>query len=322
MKIVKESNMKIVNIYYGLVLLLAFLPAGCTRTLEEPAPGHPSAPLEFTGVFEQSEATKTVLAPLEDGVHKVKWSIDDQVFIGGVTYKVSSTSDDGLKATFTAVDGSANPVAQVSKNLSNKYLYYPKGVGTPGYGYYVAWYPTTILEVVNQNSHRFRMPGTQYYREGRIDNLPMLALAETDQMFVFRNLCAVLAIDLVGSTTQKVGKIRVQGTSRMHGISNFNNDGQSGYITLHPENPVYSIYSSGSGTTIELDCLVNTENMGVALNPATPKTFHIAINPGEYNANSLTINVYDTNETIIRTFTLKKKLTAQRNHIYSVTNGD
>lgn len=306
--------MKKANIYV-LALLLAFLPAGCAHELEESAPAVPQV---FTGVIEQGVVTKTELAPLEEGVHKVKWSVGDEVLIGGVIFRVETTSSDGLTATFKAVDDNAVPLRQVYPNSSGTLLYSKSGSAGDN-AYYAAWYPPAILD--QSSSHWFTLPNTQYYKEGRIDNLPMYAISRTGESFLFRNLCAVLAISLTGSSDKKVGKIRLQHGTRISGISYFNNGANAGYFNHHLTNPSFTLYSrSNNGDYyVVLDCLANTSNAGVTLDPTTPKTFYIAVPPIKYYQTSLTITVIAPNGTELQTFPAKKEVTAERAHIYPIS---
>ena len=203
---------------FGLSLLLGML-AGCVQPIEEPVP---AAPQVFTGVIETSESTKTVLGALEDGVHKVKWSVGDVVLIGKVRHEVSEVSADGLSATFVSLEPSKVPLKQceatTSATATGGMLYWKRGKTDFNTfsdfedTYYVAWYPPEVLDTTSFSDHFFRFSETQYYREGRIDNLPMVAISRNTE-FVFRNLCAVLAISLTGNG-QTVGKIRVNGTSQ------------------------------------------------------------------------------------------------------------
>ena len=308
--------MKKANIYV-LAFLLALLPAGCAHELEEPAPAVPQV---FTGVIEQGVVTKTELGPLDEGVHRVKWSVGDEVLIGLERFYVESTSSDGLTATFKAVNPNAVPIQQVNSELS---VYYPDGI-IGGGGYYAAWYPPAILDTTTSPAaHRFTLPYTQYYKEDRIDNLPMCAISRTGDSFKFRNLCAVLAISLTGpsSSYYTVGKIGLTHTSnnRPSGYSLFGTGTGTGYFKFDRENPKFSLFGTGDYSSVALDCKKNTSNNGVTLDPATPKTFYIAIPPGTYYENSLKISVHKINGQELKSFTSKKQVDLERNHIYPIS---
>lgn len=300
-----------------LILLAASLAAGCTRTLEEPAPSEAS-PAVFTGILEQAQATRTTLGALQDGILPVMWSMDDEVKIGTVLHRVASVSDDGLTATFAPVDGSQQLKKEVSyytTTSESKYL-----ACSSGGNLYLACYPPTLFD----DWFTTRFQAVQYYKEGRIDNLPMYALSTSDETFVFRNLCAVLAVSLVGSADTKVDKIEVESTSKkLSGISMANRDNpktQGGFVHS-ATNPAFYIYTgSGYSNKLTLNCTTNTGGLGVALDPATPRTFYIGIPPGvEYAAGSLSVKAYKTGETTpFQTFTSKVALTPKRNHIYQV----
>ena len=296
--------------YLYLILASAFVLAGCSARLEDDMVPEPRL---FTGVIEQGEGTRTALGDLTEGTFPVNWSSDDQVMINNVLYKVNQIVD-GNRATF----GPVNANEQLGEN---DYYYAPQWL-------YCAWYPASLNVTRSAYQLKITLPETQYYKEGRIDHLPMVGRSDTDMFLHFKNICAVLRVVLTGSSDVKVSRIVV--TNPNYNSSSYNSALSGTYVVGSSyDNPTNwqwwntRYMDKGGSSSVTLDCLQNTSGEGVPLSDV-PKSFYIALpaitGSGTYKPD---VYVYRVgSDTPIHVFNAKTSIKPVRNRIYSVMNGD
>lgn len=266
----------------GAFLLACLLClASCQREPQLP-PDAEAPQATFTASLEGSLVQSKMTLADGDGFRATTWSADDRIVISGNEFSVTGA----VRAGFADFTGTAPAQADTY------YGYYPVslyGGGTP------------------------QLAASLTHTEGRIDHLPMLAYSSSQNMH-FTNLCALLAVQLVGDET--VGSIRVRSTTKyLAGPLNIAwNVATSGIpqiesiITDHATLPASQTVTLNLGSGVQLGY--------------TPKEFLIPIPPQAYPARDLVIEALDTAGNVLVSFLSVKALTPARGKYYVVTNKD
>lgn len=278
------------NLILLLLLPALFLLSGCENTMDQG--DEVSSPRTFTATIEGGEpATKTLL---ENGgatdPRNVLWKDGDVVKIGAAGEYTAGSLSSGDKTAVLTGDG-AGKIGDVYKG------YYPKDL----------YYDAT----------RVNLPQTQYYESPTAGDgnrvvaahLPMYAESSTTDL-PFKNLCAVLSLKLTGTKT--VTRVTVQSSSKAL-RSYFTVDWNGGDPTMT------TTYGSSYGT-VTLDCSTRVSGGSVQLSD-TPVEFCIAIPPGTYAKNELTVTVYGS--AVVAKYTNQNAPAAgtlyERSKIYDLT---
>lgn len=275
-----------------LLLPALFLLAGCENTM---GPEDEASPRTFTATIDGGEpATKTLL---DNGAatdpRDVRWKVGDEVRIGNGTYTVQTAADlsDGDKTAVLSGDG-ATKSGDVYKG------YYPTGI----------YYDESYVELPQEQT--YVTPESGDGNRVVAAHLPMYAeTAPGGTHLTFKNLCAVLSLKLTG--TKKVTQIVV--TSRTLSLwCWFTVDWNGGDPTMSPYNASYR--------EVRLVC-TGAPGGGVQLG-ATPAEFCIAIPPGTYPKDDLTVSVYENGSFIAKYTNLNAPAGGsvfERSKIYDLT---
>lgn len=151
----------------------------------------------------------------------------------------------------------------------------PEGVSAP----YYASYPYQATSA--NGSYTITLPAEQTYRKNtdgqQILDAPMAAYSADGNKLKFRNICSILALKVIpsSSATTKVLRIEVSANQPLWGDISFQNDLNSDPYTLSS--------CTNGGNTVTLMC--NNENV-----PSTGKIFNIAL--PEVSDATFTIKVY------------------------------
>lgn len=222
----------------------------------------------FTATIEGGAATKTTIAlNTETGkLTKVNWSNGDEISINGVLYTTTSTSSTGSFST--------NGTAAVAD----------------GDGKFKAFYPASLEAC---------LPASYTYESGKF-NMPMYAESATIDLN-FKNICAVLAIDVPSAEFGAVTKIVVSSDKGMNGVFSINSDNT---LTL----------SNTAPTDAEKKVTVNiTPVVGVPVHGSV--TFHVPIPAQIYEY----LQIEVSNGTITKSMRTKaQSITVGRNMIYPI----
>ena len=233
----------------AIVILLAALSACSPIGIEQSFTGDSSlVKMSFTAL--QDPLTRTALG----ADYSVRWTNSDEITLfastgsAGETFSVSSTSGDGLTATFTGL----------SHETSN--------------GYYYALYPASASArlVSTGGTVMAALPTSQTGVEDSYDPAACLALArvdaeaaDADNILHFKNSCALLSFLVPGNYINRVKIESRDGSVAMTGPANISyNDGE----------PVVSP-TTASKNYVEVN--VPAGSMG--------KRFYAAVYPGNYS---------------------------------------
>lgn len=206
--------------------------------------------------------SKTLLTPAD----KVEWTTTDEVSINGVIYTVIPDAGDATKSTLT------------KKNAADAEPSAP----------YTAIYPATLA-----NGTKYVLPDVQmYFSLNDISAVsPMRAYSETTTLG-FKNICALLELQLTGETTLK--RIYIKDSSK----------GLSGEFTVTDNTAVVT------GTTgVTLNC----KEVGDLTSES--KNFYVSIPAGTYAGLKFYFSDIDDN-IIIKS--VEESKTVARNTIYEI----
>lgn len=174
--------MKRINIAFRSACLLSalLLTAACLeQEMDAPLlPGEGQSPEELTTIRASLDVpqTKTELGGMVSGKYKNVWSANDRLAL---------YADGAGPTLFALVEGEGLDVATFSGSAVGKQYY--------------ALYPFSDAKSYNGKEIELVLPATQTYAEGSFgpESFPMVA-SSTDGMFVFKNLCSILKIQLKG----------------------------------------------------------------------------------------------------------------------------
>lgn len=222
-------------------------------------------------------ATKTTI----DGT-KVYWKTGDEVCVNGSIFVATVDETDPAIATFNLKDGQTAPAE------ASAYRFY---------------YPASAY-VSNTATQQYKLPATQTYAGEDISAVnPMYAQTTSLEGTVnFKNVCGLLAIDLMG--TDKVMSITVtapKGNYLAGTISNFaySNDAVS-----------YSSFSRTSSTSVKLNC-----STSVQLSETEATRFYIAMPEKTYSALTFEIALVSGAKF---TYTTTKAAEIKKSNLYTV----
>lgn len=268
-----------------LALSAALFFGGCVKHTETE-----EVPEVFTASISSGEpVTKTLLAPWSGDNRSLLWQEGDRVLVGGKVYTAGNLSEDGVKAVLSGKGASKED------------------------GVYKAWYPESIYSK-NGSIETMTLPAVQTYGGTSEENiiashLPMYAQSSTTTL-PFKNLCAVISVQLKGAQTRTVGSIVVTTTT----------DGQylSGPFTMEWNNGDPTINMTGgadSSQSVTLDLGAD----GVALKPLEPQEFLIAVPPQVYEKGKLNIRILAPSGEELESYSSTDDFDALRSHCYEIS---
>ncbi len=170
------------------------------------------------------------------------------------------------------------------------------GTANPGEADYSSFYPVSI----SNSKHQFTMPAVQTTTDGQLKYFPMYAESDTKDL-LYKNLLGALKIHLTSATLPAVKAIEIT-------TPGFNINGTY-TAKMYGAAPTMRLDANGTSTT-RLEC-------ETALSIANGRDFFIAMPHATYTA--LQINVYDEDNNVIATKTLKAGKSIQI-HRSQVTN--
>lgn len=224
-------------------------------------------PMKFTATIDEGEGTKTVMF-----ANSVKWRDNDQISINGSIFETDSWDTTG---DFTKVSGD-DPTAP-----------------------YEAYYPASY--VVDGTA---TLPSTQRYyeqRNGNIDvrNAPMFARSENNSL-KFKNICALLKIEIDQNDIDCVNKIRVSSS----------NHAMCGAYTVD------EYYNAALINPDDYDKYVEYE-ISPSQNLASGLTYYVAIPPQTYQ--NLKVELFGDVISVSMSTKLNTNITVERNKIYTIS---
>lgn len=225
--------------------------------------------MTFSAVVADGDQTKTVLGgQMGDQYRKVMWQYGDSI-------RVSSTGRWGnMEYKFTNVEEGESETAVFVGEI-------------PDHGSFRAFYPSSdnVNHYYDSQTITFIQPSLQTYNHESFNRnaMPMVAEANTGEIFQFYSLCGVLAVQLTGSETIK-----------SLSFSGYDSNGQP--ISVAGQFRVYlnSLYNAemlpeGNGiSTVTLDC-----GEGVTLDPVVPTAFYIVLPVATYSTFTISVATTD-----------------------------
>ena len=275
---------------------------GCTQREDVKIP-NPTVRVSLTAITEGGDDTKALMGEENaDRSRSILWEPGDSIRItspnyqGGTEYNafVNRSSENDRVATF---EGELNP------DIYEMLATYP-------YSMYVSRYSNEYWNGNNwvyENFFMVNLPKTQTYRENNFakEAFPMAAYKSTAQTKVyeslinsemgpleFKNLCGVLALNIVGDITVK--SITMSATDSSGNAVALSGMGQIGKDSLYHQLQMAPVNTSGTPiayegySTVTLEC-----PEGVQLDPDIPTPFHIVLPPATYSSFTLTIATTD-----------------------------
>ena len=286
---------------YTIILAVILAMAGCTQIENVDQIPEPTVRMTITASTEGGDETKALMGDEnEDGSRSILWEQGDSIRIlsdrGGNMVDtflfVNNTTENSKIATFEG---------EINEEVYDILASYPY-TNWINYQYSEHWNGENW---VYESFYTIHLPRTQRYRENNFDRkaFPMVCYKNSNitkvadpleefGTFEFKNLCGVLALNLVGEIS--VRSITMTATTDSSGISTPANLSGSGIIK-QDINSYYildmnsSAWNQGPSTskTVILEC------PDVQLDPDTPTPFHIVLPPGKYSSFSLTITTSD-----------------------------
>ena len=231
---------------------LSLLACACLPDVELPAP---TVENHLTAIIGTSPATRTSLAPEEDGVSRVLWSENDQIGV--------------------FVDGAPNlyPYKLVSGAGTEKAVFSGFGAGAG----YIAVYPFDAVTGLSGETVSLTLPTEQNYTKDSFENgvCPMVAVSNTAQLS-FRNLCPVLKLSMTGH--HKVTSLVFRPNDESVKVA-----GPATVSLSNPDDPVLTVSQDGC------DSLV-LKTGSILLNDETPTDFYLVL-PAQTYKGGFTVRV-------------------------------
>ena len=285
---------------YTIISAVILAMAGCTQIENVDQIPEPTVRMTITASTEGGDETKALMGDdNEDGSRSILWEPEDSIRIlythGDIDTAlfINKTSENNKIATFEGELRENVSCLLASYPYSNWIKYQNDGQWNGESWTYESYY------LIN-------LPKTQVYRENNFDRkaFPMVCLKDAEAnatkvstfnefgTFEFKNLCGVLALNLVGEIS--VRSITMTATTDSSGISTPANLSGSGIIK-EDINSYYildmnsSAWNQGRSTskTVTLEC------PDVQLDPDIPTPFHIVLPPATYSSFSLSITTTD-----------------------------
>ena len=288
--------------FYSIISVVILSLTGCTQREDVKIP-NPTVRVSLTAITEGGDDTKALMGEENtDRSRSILWEPGDSIRItspnyqGGTEYNafVNRSSENDRVATF---EGELNP------DIYEMLATYP-------YSMYVSRYSNEYWNGNNwvyENFFMVNLPKTQTYRENNFakEAFPMAAYKSTAQTKVyeslinsemgpleFKNLCGVLALNIVGDITVK--SITMSATDSSGNAVALSGMGQIGKDSLYHQLQMAPVNTSGTPiayegySTVTLEC-----PEGVQLDPDIPTPFHIVLPPATYSSFTLTIATTD-----------------------------
>lgn len=296
-----ENIMKKLYIY-TIISAVILAMAGCTQIENVDQIPEPTVRMTITASTEGSDETKALMGDEnEDRSRSILWEQGDSI-------RILSDRGANIVDTFLFVNNTpenskiATFEGEIKEDVYQILASYP----------YANWINYRNGEYWNgeswiyESSYMINLPKTQKYRENNFDRsaFPMVCLkyAEANNKvttfnefgtFEFKNLCGVLALNLVGdisvrsiTMTATTDSLGIPVTAALSGFAKLKNDIDSYYILNMSEVTEYGGAEAGH-SSVTLEC------PDVQLDPDTPTPFHIVLPPGKYSSFSLTITTSD-----------------------------
>ena len=287
---------------YTIISAVILAMTACTQREDVKIP-NPTVRVSLTAITEGGNDTKALMGEENaDRSRSILWEPGDSIRITSPNYQegtennafVNRSSENDRVATF---EGELNP------DIYEMLATYP-------YSMYVSRYYNEYWNGNNwvyENFFMVNLPKTQTYRENNFakEAFPMAAYKSTAQTKVyeslinsemgpleFKNLCGVLALNIVGDITVK--SITMSATDSSGNAVALSGMGQIGKDSLYHQLQMAPVNTSGTPiayegySTVTLEC-----PEGVQLDPDIPTPFHIVLPPATYSSFSLTITASD-----------------------------
>lgn len=296
-----ENIMKKLYLYTIISAVILAITA-CTQREDVKIP-NPTVKMVLTAATEGDE-TKALMGEInDDDSRSVLWEPGDSIRVMLGEGDNSNYLDTALFVNITAEN---SKIATFEGEITNNYRHqlfasYP-------YSMMVNKFTNEYWNGTNWIYDRYftiRLSQTQIYRENNFakESFPMLAYQELliqneyqlNDPLEFKNLCGVLALNIVGDiTVRSITMTAKDSTGRqvaLSGLGQIKRDSDSLFtaLTMFPVRAdEYTTMAMAEGiSTVTLEC------PDVELDPDTPTPFHIVLPPGKYSSFSLTITTSD-----------------------------
>lgn len=269
--------------YFSIILIAAIavssIFSACKKEVVDPKDDPADSDVRSFVACIDDAAVKTTL----DGV-KVYWNTGDEVSLNGSIFVATVDEANPAKATFSLKEGETAPAKAEE---------------------YRVYYPASAY-VDNQTS-RFKLPESQTYAGNDISGVnPMFAYATSlDGTVHFKNVCGLLAIELMGAEKVKSITVSAPSDKYLYGtISDFAYNTAEDAIT-------YSTFANvGRGSSVILNCAE-----AIQLSESEATRFYVAIPEAAYDNLTITVTV-DSGDPFI--FELNEPAEIQKNYIYTL----
>lgn len=287
---------------YTIISAVILAITACTQREDVKIP-NPTVKMVLTAATEGDE-TKALMGEInDDDSRSVLWEPGDSIRVMLCEGDNSNYLDTALFVNITAEN---SKIATFEGEITNNYRHqlfasYP-------YSMMVNKFTNEYWNGTNWIYDRYftiRLSQTQIYRENNFakESFPMLAYQELliqneyqlNDPLEFKNLCGVLALNIVGDiTVRSISMTAKDSTGRqvaLSGLGQIKRDSDSLFtaLTMFPVRAdEYTTMAMAEGiSTVTLEC------PDVELDPDTPTPFHIVLPPGKYSSFSLTITTSD-----------------------------
>ncbi|MBR5610849.1 MAG: hypothetical protein IKW65_04945 [Bacteroidales bacterium] len=288
--------------FYSIISVVILSLIGCTQREDVKIP-NPTVKMVLTAATEGDE-TKALMGEInDDDSRSVLWEPGDSIRVMLGEGDNSNYLDTALFVNITAEN---SKIATFEGEITNNYRHqlfasYP-------YSMMVNKFTNEYWNGTNWIYDRYftiRLSQTQIYRENNFakESFPMLAYQELliqngyqlNDPLEFKNLCGVLALNIVGDiTVRSITMTAKDSTGRqvaLSGLGQIKRDSDSLFtaLTMFPVRAdEYTTMAMAEGiSTVTLEC------PDVELDPDIPTPFHIVLPPATYSSFTLTIATTD-----------------------------
>lgn len=265
--------------YVALLAAALSIFASCKKEFVSAENEEGEALYSFTASLE--DVTKTNLV---DGT-KVAWSDGDEISVNGKTFVATVDAENPTHAMFNLKAGQTAPTGTTFR----------------------AFYPTSTYSTT---SGRITLPASYTYNASNLLSVsPMYATfsgAVGEASFNFKNVCALLAVDVVGNN--KVKSVALTANAAIRGnLPSVAIDATTGALTYGNITSTQAAYKTVT---------INAPTAGVQLDSETPTRFYIPVPERSAAYTSFVVTVTDTDGNVKTLKSTASSITVAKNNIY------
>lgn len=265
--------------YVALLAAALSIFASCKKEFVSTENEEGEALYSFTASLE--DVTKTNLV---DGT-KVAWSDGDEISVNGRTFVATVDAENPTHAMFNLKAGQTAPTGTTFR----------------------AFYPSSTY---SSTSGRITLPASYTYNASNLLSVsPMYATftgAVGEASFNFKNVCALLAVDVVGNN--KVKSVALTANAAIRGnLPSVAIDATTGALTYGNITSTQAAYKTVT---------INAPTAGVQLDPETPTRFYVPVPERSAAYTSFVVTVTDTDGNVKTLKSTASSITVAKNNIY------